>query len=140
MSLLTLLAHKAIAQAVSRHSEIRESTGGLIFLGCPHFGSNFAKWGVVAARVLYPLGSNPVMLQGLEYGSLLLHDLHRRFVESIPNPSVVNFFEERKVCILKIGSFQWGKLVSRIKWHAQLTVLTIIPLVVCHRASSHVAG
>ena len=110
---LTLLAHKAIAQANSKHLEIRNATKAIIFLGCPHFGSDFAKWGVVAAQVLFPLGSNPVMLHGLEYGSLLLHDLHRRFIENSSDTRVINFFEERKVRILKLGSFQWKKLVSR---------------------------
>jgi hypothetical protein len=114
---LILLAQKAIAQAITKHLEIRESAKAIIFLGCPHFGSDFAKWGVVAAQILYPLGSNPVILQGLEYGSLLLHDLHRRFIDSSSEAIVINFFEERKVRILRLGSLWWEKLVSRSEWH-----------------------
>ncbi|KAG9899107.1 purine and uridine phosphorylase, partial [Aureobasidium melanogenum] len=105
-----LVVKQAIAQAISKHQEIRESTKAIVFLGCPHFGSDFAKWGVAAAQVLYPLGSNPVMLQGLEYGSLLLHDLHRRFIENSSDTRIINFFEQRKVRILKLGLFQWDKL------------------------------
>lgn len=140
MDLLILLAHKAIAQAISKHQEIRESTKAIVFLGCPHFGSDFAKWGVAAAQVLYPLGSNPVMLQGLEYGSLLLHDLHRRFIENSSDTRIINFFEQRKVRILKLGLFQWDKLVSRNEWHIKPIVLTITSPAVCHRAIGHMAG
>lgn len=127
-------------QAFPRHRGIKRSTKAIIFLGCPHFGSNLAKWGVVAARVLYPLGSNPLVLQGLEYGSLLLHDLHRRFVDSSSDTKVINFFEQRKVRILKLGWFQWEMLVSRNEPRVQLTALIIPPPVVCHRAIGHMAG
>jgi hypothetical protein len=137
IALLILLAHKAMAQATPRHLDIRESTKAIIFLGCPHFGSDFAKWGVVAAQLLIPLGSNPIMLQGLESGSLILHDLHRIFIESSLDTKVVNFFEEREVRILRVGPFEWKKLVSRKIWSVQLTVLTDLPSLVCHRAVRH---
>ncbi|KAG9648244.1 purine and uridine phosphorylase, partial [Aureobasidium melanogenum] len=107
---LLFVTHSYGGLVVKQHQEIRESTKAIVFLGCPHFGSDFAKWGVAAAQVLYPLGSNPVILQGLEYGSLLLHDLHRRFIENSSDTRIINFFEQRKVRILKLGPFQWDKL------------------------------
>jgi hypothetical protein len=128
---LILLARKAIVQAVPRHLDITKSTKAIIFLGCPHFGSEFAKWGVVAAQVLYPLGSNPGMLQGLEKHSRLLHELHRRFVENFSDATVINFFEQRKVRILKLVLFRWEKLVSSYEPCVRLIVLTVPSPVVC---------
>jgi hypothetical protein len=135
-----LLAQKAIIQASPRHQEIKKSTKAIIFLGCPHNGSNFAKLGVLAAQILYPLGSNPGMLQGLVYDSQSLSDLHETFVESIPDIKVVNFYEERGVCILKLGWFRWEKQVSRYESRVQLIVLTIPSRAVCHAKIGYMGG
>lgn len=86
----------------------------VIFLGSPHFGSDFAGWGVAAAQILRPLGSNSAILEGLKYDSLSLHDLHRDFIGNSPSVRVVNFFEERGTRLCKVGMFKWDKLVSRM--------------------------
>jgi hypothetical protein len=96
--------------------------------------------GVLAAQLLYPLGSNPGMLQGLVYDSQSLSDLHETFVENTPDTRVVNFYEERGVCILKLGWFRWEKQVSRSEPRVQLIVLTIPSRAVCHAEIGYMGG
>lgn len=86
----------------------------MFFLGTPHRGSSFSRWGTLISRALQPLGSNPSILAELAYDSVSLLDLHREFIAATGNNGlrVVNFFEQRKTRLLKTWIFQWEEWVS----------------------------
>ena len=69
-------------------------------------------FGAALARILRPLGSNPSIVDELEYDSARLLDLHREFMTIADNLRVVNFFETRKTNLLKVWFFRWNKFVS----------------------------
>ncbi|KPM42707.1 hypothetical protein AK830_g3870 [Neonectria ditissima] len=84
------------SQQGSRHSDIAESTAGVVFLGTPHRGSAAATWGaLIASLAPSQLAFEKRILVDLEKQSSSLVDrLHSfsqwLFVESVP---VVCFFE-----------------------------------------------
>jgi hypothetical protein len=85
----------------------------VLFLGTPHRGSSFTRWGGIVAWMLRPLGSNPSILDEVAYDSLSLVDLDRDFAGVIEGDlRVVNFFEERETCVIKAGPFRWNEFVS----------------------------
>ena len=93
----------------------------MFFLGTPHRGSSFSRWGTLISRALQPLGSNPSILGELAYDSVSLLDLHREFMDVTSDGlRVVNFFEERKTRLLKTWIVQWEKFVSNL-WLKQRT-------------------
>ena len=95
-------------------ANIADNIGAIFFLGTPHFGSTFTRWGSIAARAIQPLGSNPFIINEVAHDSPYLRDLHRRFVLNAKIESkVVNFFEQRKTRLLKIWFQQWEEFVSR---------------------------
>jgi hypothetical protein len=93
--------------------EIARGTRAVMFLGTPHAGSNFTSWGTIIAKALGPLGSNSSILDEVAYDSTSLLDLHRDFTSVMgDNIRVVNFFEQRKVCLFKVWFLQWNDFVS----------------------------
>lgn len=93
--------------------EIARQTKAVMFLGTPHAGSSFTNWGTIIAKALEPLGSNVSILDEVAYDSASLLDLHREFTSVIgDNIRVVNFFEQRKVCLLRVWFLQWNAFVS----------------------------
>ncbi|KAF2730807.1 hypothetical protein EJ04DRAFT_30403 [Polyplosphaeria fusca] len=104
--------HKALIQANTNplFTNIAEQTRAAFFLGTPHRGSSFSTWGSIVARVLQPLGSNPLLLQEIAYDSLSLLDLDDEFENVVGGKlRVVNFFEQRKTRILKAWFIQWDE-------------------------------
>jgi hypothetical protein len=99
---------------IRRFRESPNPPGPSYFLGTPHTGSSFSRWGTAAAKFLQPLGSNPLIVSEVTYDSLRLLELHREFtVASGDDVRVVNFFEQRKANIFKAWIFQWSEVVSR---------------------------
>jgi len=97
-------------------AEIAERTKAALFLGTPHRGSSFSKWGTAIARALKPLGSNPSILDELAYDSVSLLDLHRDFMPVAEDGlRVINFFEQRKTPIWRIWFVRWEKFVSKLR-------------------------
>jgi hypothetical protein len=95
-------------------SNIAERTRSVFFLGTPHSGSSFSTLGSIIAQALQPLGSNPSILAEVAYDSMPLLDLHRDFIVTTKDRlQVVNFFEQRKIRILKLWFIQWEKFVSK---------------------------
>lgn len=91
-----------------------EQTRTIVFLGTPHRGTSFGPWGRLAAFALQPLGSNPLILADLEYDSVVLSDLHEHFISSARDDlQVVNFYEQRRLCLLQLWFFRWQIFVSR---------------------------
>jgi hypothetical protein len=67
--------------------------------------------------MLRPLGSNPSIVDELEYDSARLLDLHREFIMTIADDlRVVNFYETRETNLLKVWFFRWNKFVSNQRW------------------------
>ncbi|KAJ5123879.1 uncharacterized protein N7515_007704 [Penicillium bovifimosum] len=105
-----LVVEEALIQAKRRRefNHIVEQTRAILFLGTPHRGTSFGPWGRLAALALQPLGSNPLILANLEYDSVVLSDLHESFISSIRDDlQVVNFYEQRPLCLLRLGFFRW---------------------------------
>ncbi|KAI9777909.1 MAG: hypothetical protein M1816_004381 [Peltula sp. TS41687] len=106
-----LVIKQALIQASrgERFADIIGRTKAAFFLGTPHRGSSFTRWGTLIARALQPIGSNPSILGELAYDSISLLDLHKEFVAVTGDGlRVVNFFEERKTSVLKLWFVRWG--------------------------------
>ncbi|KAF2704007.1 hypothetical protein K504DRAFT_451211 [Pleomassaria siparia CBS 279.74] len=89
-------------------TDIAEYAKAVLFLVTPHRGSSFSTWGGIAARVLRPLGSNPLLLRELTYDSVALLDIQEEFETAFSNKlQVINFFERRKTRLLKLWFVQW---------------------------------
>jgi len=88
------------------------------------------------ARILQPLGSNRPILDEVVYDSLNLLDLDRDFACLRDGDlKVVNFFEERKTCLMKVGPFKWNEFVSQqglIKGGRNLTESPVRPGTIKH--------
>ena len=84
------------------YANIAEQTKAVFFLGTPHRGSGFSKWGAMKAEAFQPIGSNLAIIKELMYDSPLLQHLHARFVHiregTVP---VINFFELRPAVLFK---------------------------------------
>ena len=92
------------AKITDRYNNIANHTDGVIFLGTPHRGSNFATHGRLLAKILCVLGSSPLVLEGLHDRAYGLKDLHSEFISTYARHlDVVNFFEERKTCFFRFG-------------------------------------
>ncbi|KAI9777310.1 MAG: hypothetical protein M1816_004798 [Peltula sp. TS41687] len=89
-------------------TDIIGHTKAVPFLGTPHRGSSFTRWGTLFAKALQPIESNPSILAELVYDSVSLFDLHREFVKVTGDGlRVVNFVKERKTSVLKLWFIQW---------------------------------
>ncbi|PLN86207.1 hypothetical protein BDW42DRAFT_109905 [Aspergillus taichungensis] len=107
-----LLVKKALIQMSQNPSfaDMAQHVKGVFFLGTPHRGSGFTKWGSLAAGLLRPLGSNPSILRELDYDSLSLLELHEEFMAITENIScIINFYEKRPTRLLNLGLFQWSE-------------------------------
>jgi hypothetical protein len=94
-------------------TNVAEFTKAVIFLGTPHRGSSFSVFGSVAAWLLQPLGSNPLLLQELVSDSHFLLDLHKDFERTMSKTlRVVNFYELRPTRLLKLWFLQWERFVG----------------------------
>lgn len=111
---------------------------GVLFLGTPHRGSNFSRWGKKMASFLQPLSSNSFILGELEYDSPHLHDLHEQFTQVAANiQCIINFYEQRMTRIFKLWWFQWEEFVRDPNPFLLLGLTTAI---VCSAAISYLVG
>jgi hypothetical protein len=69
------------------------------------------------ARVLRLIGSNPSILEGLQYDALPLRNLHTEFMGAYGTSlKLVNFFEERPTRFLDFGFVKWEEFVGLFKF------------------------
>lgn len=74
-------------------------------------------WGLRIARVLRLIGSNPSILEGLQYDALPLRNLHTEFMGAYGTSlKLVNFFEERPTRFLDFGFVKWEEFVGLLKF------------------------
>ncbi|KAE8149842.1 hypothetical protein BDV25DRAFT_130058 [Aspergillus avenaceus] len=105
-------------------ADISKHVKAVLFLGTPHRGSSFSSWGKLLASFLRPLSSNPSILEELTYDCLFLHELHEKFVKAATKvQQIINFFEQRKTQILKVGWLSWEEFCVR----EQSATFTSIP-------------
>ncbi|KAJ4298025.1 hypothetical protein N0V90_005924 [Kalmusia sp. IMI 367209] len=79
----------------------------------PHRGSSFSVFGSIAARLLRPLGSNPLLLQELVSDSYFLLDLQKDFERTTRKTlRIVNFFEQRPTRHKVLRVIQWKQFVG----------------------------
>ncbi|KAF2015045.1 TPR-like protein [Aaosphaeria arxii CBS 175.79] len=111
-----LVIKQALVQAKSnpKFVNIFDHAKAAFFLGTPHQGSHFSKWGSFAARFLQLLNSNQALLEEVNFHALPLYYLHDQFVNITGNMQVVNFFEERHTPLIRVWFWQWSEIcVSR---------------------------
>ncbi|GMF76432.1 unnamed protein product [Aspergillus oryzae] len=107
-----LVVKHALVQANGNQNfaSISTYTKAILFLGTPHRGSSFSKWGRIAARALWLIGSSPSMLAEVEYDSTFLLDLHTSFEAAVGDRvQVFNIFEQRPTLILSCVHEQSAK-------------------------------
>ncbi|PIG81916.1 eukaryotic translation initiation factor 3 subunit [Aspergillus arachidicola] len=111
-----LVVKHALVQANGNQNfaSISTYTKAILFLGTPHRGSSFSKWGRMAARALWLIGSSPSMLAEVEYDSTFLLDLHTSFEAAVGDRvQVVNIFEQRPTLILSVWFLRWREFCVR---------------------------
>ncbi|KJK63773.1 Tetratricopeptide repeat [Aspergillus parasiticus SU-1] len=111
-----LVVKHALVQANGNQNfaSISTYTKAILFLGTPHRGSSFSKWGRMAARALWLIGSSPSMLAEVEYDSTFLLDLHTSFEAAVGDRvQVFNIFEQRPTLILSVWFLRWREFCVR---------------------------
>lgn len=113
-----IVVKKALVSATkdSRTNHITEQTIATLFLGTPHSGSSFSRFGRIQARFfrLIGLGSSTSLLDDLEEKSTVLMDLHKDFVTVVGrNLQVINFFETLGQVLGQVGSYRPRQFVSK---------------------------
>lgn len=82
---------------------IASSVSGVIFLGTPHRGSDFAPLGILMALLSYWRGSRIELLEFLSPESSDIEDLHDTFLNMYPTLRICNFFETLPATFLDIS-------------------------------------
>ncbi|KAF6806669.1 Kinesin light chain 5, partial [Colletotrichum plurivorum] len=109
------ISETALVQAYRgrKFSYITQSTKAILFLGTPHHGTSFGKWGWMFAQVLRPLGSNPSILADLGGDAFPLLDLHEHFVNTTRDGlHIFNFYEQRPTPLFRLWFFRWQEFRS----------------------------
>lgn len=97
-----------LAETDSKQRYIVDATKAVLFLGTPHRGSSFSRWGWWQAQALRLFGSEASLLSDLDYDSVSLQELHNSFTKlSREGMSVVNFYEQRPLRIAQFWRLKW---------------------------------
>lgn len=97
-----LVIKEALVQALQdtgQNADILDNVKGIIFLGTPHFGTQYSSYARQFALLLDRLGSNPDIFLPLTVNSTRLIVLHDRFMEYFRDLIMINFFETHKQVI-----------------------------------------
>lgn len=95
--------HQALVKASMEpeaNQDILDNVGGIVFLGTPHSGTQFATYAGAAARRLNRLASNPDIFLPLRVNSDELQILHDNFLWSFGELHMANFFETHQTPII----------------------------------------
>jgi hypothetical protein len=97
------------------YGNIMPSTISILFLGTPHKGTAWGRVGTWLARLLLPVGSNPVLLSDLYYDSVVLFDINKEFCRVARSKlRITNFYEKRRAIIFDRWGIRLGALVNII--------------------------
>lgn len=106
-----LVVKEALTRAAyspKMHSDMIENTFGLVFLGTPHFGTQYAGYAKEFAIRLDRLGSNPDIFVPLQLNSTYLQQQHAGFISLYPELLMVNFYETRKLTLFRTVFWQFA--------------------------------
>lgn len=104
------------AKVEPRYHDIVNTTIGVLFLGTPHRGFRLARFAKLHAFLLFMLGSDSSILEGLEYDSLALKDLQSTFFGAFNHLQLANVYEQRKTRLFKLAGIQFDSFV-RLKYN-----------------------
>ncbi|KJZ71092.1 hypothetical protein HIM_09511 [Hirsutella minnesotensis 3608] len=136
---LVLVGHSygglVIKQALVDLPELQDRLKGVLFLGTPHHGSPFTRFGLLAARLLTPLDADVEIMRPLVAGNVDLKDLDDRFREHFGNTTRLYYRERRKMRRYLLGFIPWIRefVVPEPSATAGASFLQIIALDADHR-------
>jgi hypothetical protein len=100
-----------------RYNTIKTATGGIIFLGTPHRGSDAATWGKLIANIgKTTIHSSTTLLKTLQKNSQELHALSQDFSHMQNHFMVANFYEQKES---KVG---WASVMVVDKFSATMGI------------------
>jgi hypothetical protein len=88
-----------------RFEDIKRGTSGILFLGCPHRGSDTASIGQIVARIARVtlfLKPKTQLLESLERDSEQLHDLSEEFSYMHSQFKIVSCYEQKETALTRI--------------------------------------
>lgn len=80
---------------------------GILYLGTPHRGNTFTKYGLFAGAAISLFDSNTAILTPLIYDSEILRDLQSRFVSEYESIECVYFYEKHKMRRYLLNFVPW---------------------------------
>lgn len=86
---------------------LKKRIKGIFFLGTPHRGTNFTRFGQIAGAAAFPLDSNTAILCPLVYDSKPLLDLQSSFNQEYGSIQRVYFYEKHKMRRYLLGFIPW---------------------------------
>jgi hypothetical protein len=89
------------------HPKLKSRIKGLIFLGTPHQGTHFNRYGLAASYLLAPLGSNIDIMRILGPESVELDELQEEFDRHFKDSTRKYFFEHEPTRRLLFGFIPW---------------------------------
>ena len=108
---LVLVGHSygglVIKQALVDMPELQARIKGIIFLGTPHRGTPFTRFGILAASLLAPLDADAGIMQLLIEDNAHLDDLEKRFSRHFRNTKRIYYFEKIKMRRYLLGVIPW---------------------------------
>jgi hypothetical protein len=103
-----------IEQAFVLSSAPKTKLKGVIFLGTPHRGTPFARFGINAARLFAPLGSDVDVMLPLVTDNASLDDLDKDFREEFKSTERRYYFEKHKMNRYFLGFIPWIREFVRL--------------------------
>lgn len=87
--------------------ELKSRVKGILFLGTPHRGTPFTRFGIFAAGVLAPLDADIHIMRLLVPDSVDLDDLEKRFSKHFHSTKRMYYFERHKIYRHLLGFIPW---------------------------------
>jgi hypothetical protein len=96
-----------VVQALIDSLELKTRVKGVIFLGTPHRGTPFTRFGIFAARFLTPLDADVHIMHPLVSDSVVLDDLEKKFSRYFHCTKRIYYFETHKMRRYLLGFIPW---------------------------------
>ncbi|RMZ89045.1 hypothetical protein DV736_g3719, partial [Chaetothyriales sp. CBS 134916] len=94
-------------QALVDMLELKSQIKGVLFLGTPHRGTPFTRFGIIAASFLTPLDADVEIMRPLMPDSVYLDDLEKKFIEHFHSTRRIYYFERHKMRRYILGFLPW---------------------------------
>ena len=96
-----------VVQALVDMPELKSRVKGVLFLGTPHRGTPFTRFGIFAASFLNPLDADVHIMRPLVSDSVDLDDLEKRFSKHFHGTKRMYYFERHKMRRRLLGFIPW---------------------------------